>query len=142
MIIVVTGSRTANHEIVTETLKGVYSSQKIAFMFSGHCNQGADLYSEDFAKARSIPLILVPAMWGAGKTAGFSRNSYMLDIANEYAHTQALGIRLVAFPRRCRLPACTREETHWTHGTEDCWNKAIELNMPRKYFTDDASLFV
>lgn len=43
--------------------------------------RGADQLAEEWARLRGVPLVSVPALWGAeGRSAGVRRNQRMLDL--------------------------------------------------------------
>lgn len=146
MILVVTGSRTYKSRLnvfgvldAIDDAKRERTGNGITYLISGNCPRGADNFAESWAKKAGVQLILVPAMWNSrhGLNSGKVRNGTLLNLANEFAGTQALEIRLAAFPSRCTSRSCLLKDIHWSHGTEDCWDKAGELNIPRRSFIDE-----
>lgn len=140
MILVVTGSRgLCRKAIVTENLHHIHLSESIDILFSGHCGSGADLWCEEFATQNGIQQIWVPAPWRSphGKASGFIRNQLMLDTAVALADAENRRVKLVAFVSKCIKPGCLMKGNHWSHGTQDCWEKALTLKIPCKYFADE-----
>lgn len=141
MILVVTGSRSfegrSHVRTVNDTLSTIHESHTIDVLLSGHCPRGADKIAEMWAFNNGIQLVTVPANWRGPDdlNAGKVRNTLMLDIANQLASPKRA--RLVAFVSACIKPGCSKgPRKHWSHGTEDCYNKAVGKLLRVKHYTD------
>lgn len=98
MRVLVCGGRDyKNRETVYRVLNGLEPS----LIITGYCRGdersslrimgGADELAEDWAKKEGVPLLLMPALWGAhGKSAGPKRNGWMIQFARPHL--------VVAFP--------------------------------------------
>lgn len=143
MILVVTGSRTfGNAELVDSALAAIHSDSELSgieFLVSGHSVNGADRLAEEWADRNAIAKILVPAPWQAGRMAGLTRNTDMLQITRAIGTEMNKEIGLIAFPKNCKMHRCSQRDTHWTHGTRDCWAKAVQMGIKRKYVTDEVT---
>lgn len=140
MIIVVTGSRNySNQSAVWEALDRVHGEFGIEILLTGKCPKGADQFAENWAIDTGVQLVLIPANWrGLDKSnnAGKVRNGLMLDIALKIAAPRKP--RLLAFASCCISPNCRSPfRKHISHGTQDCWDKAVKLGLRAKYFTDE-----
>jgi hypothetical protein len=138
VIVAVTGARAYKSALtVSEKLSEVHAKNPIQILLSGHCNQGADLYAEDWAKLNGVQQIWIPAAWRQGLGAGFARNGLMLDIA--MGLTKPNLPRLLAFPSKCTLmaPKCANTKLHMSHGTADCIRKAKNLPIRIHRYPDE-----
>jgi hypothetical protein len=65
---------------VYAALDRAHAKRLIRLLIHGACPTGADKHAEDWAKARQVPYLGVPAEWKKyGKRAGPLRNARMLD---------------------------------------------------------------
>jgi len=79
--VIIAGSRTITHIRFVE-MAMVASRFRPTLVISGTA-RGVDRLGEEWAKARAIPVLLMPADWAAhGKAAGPIRNSAMLEKAD------------------------------------------------------------
>jgi hypothetical protein len=51
-------------------------------LVSGACPKGPDYFAELWAKKRGVPILLFPADWSKGKSAGFKRNADIIRAAD------------------------------------------------------------
>lgn len=142
VILVVTGSRSfesrAHVRIVNEALADMHNRYTIDVLLTGRCPRGADYIAEIWAETNGVQLVTIPANWQGpdGLNAGKERNTLMLDIANHLASPNRA--RLVAFVSACIKPGCPKgPKKHWSHGTKDCYDKAIGKLLRVKHFTDE-----
>jgi hypothetical protein len=140
VIVAVTGARTYKSALtVSEKLSEVHAKNPIQILLSGHCNQGADLYAEDWAKLNGVQQIWIPAAWQSmhGMASGFMRNLLLLNVTMEIAKPSMP--RLLAFTSRCMLmtPKCPNQQIHMTHGTADCVRKARDLPIRIHRYPDE-----
>lgn len=138
MITVVTGSRNFKDEsTVFSTLDKLNRRYGIEILLTGKCAKGTDHFAEVWAVTNGIQLILIPANWRGPDSlnAGKVRNGLLLRNACLLAKPQIP--RLLAFAAKCIKPSCPNREVHWSHGTKDCWDKAIAMGFKFKAFTDE-----
>lgn len=141
IVVVVTGSRSfegrASIRLITTTLADIHNRYTLDVLLTGRCPRGADHIAEIWAETNGVQLVTIPANWRGsdGLNAGKERNTLMLDIANHLASPNRA--RLLAFVSACIKPGCPKgPKKHWSHGTKDCYDKAIGKLLRVKHFTD------
>jgi hypothetical protein len=81
-VIAVVGSRTwIYQDRVWEYLDKLHARGQEMLLVSGACPEGPDLFAELWAKKRGNPILLYPADWSKGRSAGFARNSLIIKDA-------------------------------------------------------------
>ena len=87
MRVLVCGGRDfADKALLEATLDKVHAKYGDALVIIHGAAKGADLMAEDWAKARQVPYVGVPAQWDKhGKSAGPKRNKRMRDTMDPMA---------------------------------------------------------
>lgn len=82
----VVGSRTFNdYEKMEKTLDYFLSNQEDVCIVSGGA-KGADSLAEEYAKKHCYPLMIFPADWSKGNSAGYVRNTKMHEFIAQFEH--------------------------------------------------------
>ncbi|WP_254125596.1 DUF4326 domain-containing protein [Amycolatopsis sp. CA-230715] len=143
-VVLITGSRTwedepamrrAFNDLWREWTPGQVTSPMLLF---GACPDGADAMGERLWRAAGFTTMPFPADWPThGKAAGFRRNQVMVEIATRLRDAHAR-VACTAFLDLCSKPGCRRRDDqqlmpkvpgHFSHGTIDCRERAIEAGL-------------
>lgn len=130
MRILVTGSRDwTDRAAIMRAIDAVLfevgnRNEGVSTIVSGACPTGADALAEEVASALNMQVERHPADWTAhGKAAGFRRNAEMVALGADAC---------LAFLGDCTSQTCRHPAPHFSHGTSDCMNRAINAGIYTK----------